>query len=119
VKPATANPDHTPIRYDSVTIAVMVDCSWCGTPFAASGRRRYHSDACRQASYRARQTTAAEPPAPTATKPDATVYECPSCEQRYLGTRRCDLCNLFCRRVGPGGLCPHCDEPVAESDLRA
>lgn len=24
---------------------------------------------------------------------------------------------MFCRRVGIGGLCPHCDEPVAISDL--
>ena len=43
----------------------------------------------------------------------ATVYECPSCETRYLGEQRCPDCGIFCRRVGPGGPCPHCDEPVA------
>lgn len=50
-------------------------------------------------------------------RPQATVYECPSCEQRYLGLRRCGDCNLFCRRVGPGGLCPHFDGFVAHSHL--
>jgi hypothetical protein len=115
----TANPDPHPVRYDGVTMAGMANCAWCGVAFAASGRRRFHSDACRQANYRARQATVAEAPGPTAPRPDATVYQCPSCDQRYLGIRRCDDCNLFCRRVGPGGLCPNCDEPVAESDLRA
>ncbi len=46
-----------------------------------------------------------------------TVYECPDCETRYLDERRCPDCNLFCRRVDAGGNCPHCDEPVAVSDL--
>ena len=50
-------------------------------------------------------------------RPEGTVYECPSCEQRYLGVRRCEDCNLFCRRVGAGGLCPHCEGPVAHRDL--
>ena len=45
------------------------------------------------------------------------IYQCPECEQRYLNERRCPDCQLFCRRVGPGGLCPHCDEPVAVTDL--
>ncbi|HEX9506418.1 MAG TPA: M15 family metallopeptidase [Acidimicrobiia bacterium] len=46
-----------------------------------------------------------------------TVYACPNCETRYLGEQRCDECNTWCRRVGPGGLCPCCDEPVAVTDL--
>jgi predicted RNA-binding Zn-ribbon protein involved in translation (DUF1610 family) len=45
------------------------------------------------------------------------VYECPDCGERQAGTRRCQDCNLFMRRVGPGGSCPHCDEPVLVSDL--
>jgi hypothetical protein len=36
---------------------------------------------------------------------------------RFLGQQRCPDCGLFCRRIGPGGLCPHCDEPVALADL--
>jgi len=45
------------------------------------------------------------------------VYECPSCFNRSLGDQRCPDCNLFSQRIGPGGPCPHCDEPVAISDL--
>lgn len=94
----------------------MVSCGWCNATFAASGRRRFCSDACKQANWRAQRTNGA--PAPTvAGRPSNTIYECPSCEARYLGTRRCDECHLFCRRIGPGGLCPHCDEPVAHADL--
>jgi hypothetical protein len=47
------------------------------------------------------------------------VYECPDCGERQAGTRRCPDCNLFMRRVGPGGSCPHCDEPVLVADLLA
>lgn len=106
----------TPIRYDRRYDKEMAGCPWCGSGFVPSGRRRYCSNACRQASYRARCTAEATPATPVA-RPDAMVYECPSCEQRYLGLRRCEDCNLFCRRIGPGGLCPHCDEPVAHGDL--
>jgi hypothetical protein len=45
------------------------------------------------------------------------VYECPQCESRYLGEQRCDDCGVFCRRIGFGGTCPHCDEAVAVEDL--
>lgn len=34
-----------------------------------------------------------------------------------LGQQRCDDCGVFSRRVGPGGPCPHCNEPVALVDL--
>lgn len=47
----------------------------------------------------------------------AMVYECPECEVRYLDEQRCAECNTFCRRIGVGGHCPHCDEPVAIADL--
>jgi hypothetical protein len=95
----------------------MAECAWCRTPFVASGRRRFHSDACRQASYRARHAQPTGRPDPKEVRPDTTVYECPGCAARYLGTHRCQDCNLFCRRVGPGGLCPNCEEPVAHQDL--
>ena len=61
-----------------VTIALqysMASCAWCGSEFAASGRRIFCSGACRQASYRARLATG--PPRGPAAKP-AIVYECPS-----------------------------------------
>jgi hypothetical protein len=57
------------------------------------------------------------PPAPPCTEHLAVVYECPDCEARYLDERRCPDCQLFCRRVDRGGPYPHCDEPVALSDL--
>jgi len=47
----------------------------------------------------------------------SVIYECPECETRYVEERRCPDCNLFTRRIGPGGTCPHCDEPVAQIDL--
>jgi len=36
---------------------------------------------------------------------------------RYIDERRCPGCNLFCRRIGTGGTCPHCDELVAQTEL--
>jgi len=45
------------------------------------------------------------------------IYECTTCETRYVGERRCPDCNLFNRRVGHGGPCPHCDELLAIDDL--
>jgi hypothetical protein len=100
-----------------VTIDVTMRCPLCGSPFHPSGRRRYCSDACRQAAWRHRRDA---PPTPTnpISKP-AIVYECPTCDARYLGEQRCPDCNTFCRRLGPGGRCPHCDEAVAISDLTA
>ena len=37
-------------------------------------------------------------------------------EQRQ-GQQRCADCNTWCHRVGPGGVCPCCDEPVALADV--
>lgn len=45
------------------------------------------------------------------------IYECPECETRYLGDRRCPDCHLFTRRAGTGGYCPHRDELVTIADL--
>lgn len=44
------------------------------------------------------------------------VYECPSCEERVT-ERRCPECNMFCRRLGPGGGCPGCGEMVLVTEL--
>jgi hypothetical protein len=46
------------------------------------------------------------------------VYEFPGCEER-MTERRCGECNLFARRLGPGGGCPSCGEIVLASELEA
>jgi MYND finger len=102
----------SPLRNDGVTIA----CPRCGQVFAPSGRQRYCSAACRQAVWRQRHPTPL-PPLPSRTPRRVSIYECPECSTRYLGEQRCPDCQQFCRRIGPGGLCPHCDEPVALADL--
>ena len=67
-------------------------------------------------------TTAASPPsslsrpAPPGPGQMPKIYECPECGERQL-QRRCPDCNLLTRRLGHGGLCPHCDEPVTLTDL--
>jgi hypothetical protein len=105
-------------------------CPACAGPLP-SARARYCSPACKQRAYRHRHRDAtAPPPPPTATATTATtarqrhestvahtVYECPSCGERFLGERRCPDCHLFCRSLGPGGRCPHCEEPVLLADL--
>ena len=108
-----------PWRNDSVTIAdstLRVPCRVCQQSFAPSGRRRYCSDRCRQAAWRQRQPVAEFPPPPP-TRRGTTIYACGSCDRRFLGEQWCSDCQRPCRRIGPGGLCPHCDEPVALSDL--
>ena len=98
-----------------VTIDVTMRCLTCGATFTASGRRRYCSDACRQAAWRQRQPTLTQSAKP-AQRAD-TVYQCPHCDARYLNEQRCSDCNTFCHRLGPGAPCPHCDEPVTIADL--
>lgn len=89
-----------------------------------SRRARYCSDACKQRAYRRRQAGDTAPIAtrvagllPPQGEVAQTVYACGACDQRFLGERRCDDCNRFCRRLGPGGECPHCEEPVLLAEL--
>ncbi len=106
-----------PRRDDSVTIRT---CPACGKPVTPSGRRRWCSDACKQAAYRRRATPPAPAPAlPASRRPKrpVTVYECGQCGLRALGHQRCDDCGTFMSAVGTGGLCPGCDEPVAIREL--
>lgn len=129
---------HSPSRNDDVTMAdggcrAAPACPVCGVAFPPAGRRRFCSDACRQAAFRHRHASGPAgptsavlrsvagrmPPTPAlaAHPKHATVYECPVCGNRLLGEQRCPECNVFCRRIGPGGSCPHCDEPVAVAAL--
>ena len=93
-------------------------CAGCGRALPG-GRadRRYCSSACRQRAHRARQARLAPGVGQHALPGAQAVYECPRCQERLIGERRCPECNVFCRRLEPGGSCPHCAEPVAIADL--
>ena len=112
---------RTPSRNDDRN-DTAARCPACGQPFTPSGRRRWCSDACRQAAWRRRHpapgpaAAAGLPAAPPAAS-QGTIYQCPECDQRHIGQQYCDDCATFCRRIGPGGPCPHCDEPVSVNDL--
>ena len=43
----------------------------------------------------------------------------PKCELRLLGTQRCPDCGSFMTKLGLGGLCSNCDEPVTFDELLA
>ncbi|MDQ6839825.1 MAG: hypothetical protein M3137_16240 [Actinomycetota bacterium] len=95
---------------DSATAAA---CPVCAASFERAGRQRFCSVACRQSAWRSKRSA---PIQPVVAKSD-TVYACPDCDARYLGEQRCDACNTWCRRLGPGSLCPCCDEPISISEL--
>jgi rubrerythrin len=107
----------TPSCHDAVTTA----CPICQRPFTPVGRQRYCSDACRAAAYRRRR----DANRPTLHIPNGrrrrpiTVYECDDCGFRALGDQRCPDCSTFMRKIGLGGDCPHCGEPVAVPELLA
>ena len=94
-------------------VSVTASCGLCGEVLPAGRTRSWCSASCRQAAWRRRQ---AAPRPALAAKVD-TVYECPDCETRYLGEQRCPECNRWCRKLGAGAPCPHCEEFVAVSDL--
>ena len=99
----------SPVRDDAATTT----CPMCARAFEPEGRQRFCSTGCRQTAWRQQRSA---PIQPVVARAD-TVYECPDCAARYLGEQRCDDCNTWSRRIGPGGLCPCCDEPIAISDL--
>ena len=107
-------PSHNDARNDRGPRA----CPVCQHPFQPRGRQQVCSAACRQALWRLRHPPL-PPSVPDRSSRSDTIYECPSCDARYLGEQRCADCGVFCRRVGPGGPCPHCGEPVAVADLVA
>jgi hypothetical protein len=105
----------SPSRHDGVTLT----CPVCQATFAPSGRRAYCGDTCRAAAYRRRRDAGTAPttvPPPRPRRP-VTIYECGSCGHRALGEQRCESCSTFMRRVGTGGCCPACDEPITIAEL--
>lgn len=124
IRPAS----QTPFRDVSVTAQMTQDalrrtCPICGTR-PESPRAKFCSHRCQMVAFRRRQghqQLARELAAHNLTKParEHVVYECPECEARYLGEQRCDQCNRFCRRLGPGGNCPGCSDIITVDELLA
>ncbi len=113
--PRHHEPALAPSRDDTATMT----CPICRAQFTATGRQTYCGSPCRKTAFRRRHQqplTAITIPAARPRR-DVTVYECPNCEERLLGQQRCQTCSVFTRRVGIGGPCPHCDQPVAVDDL--
>jgi predicted RNA-binding Zn-ribbon protein involved in translation (DUF1610 family) len=94
-------------------------CPVCQRSFTPAGRQAYCTTACRKTAFRRRhQQTGPAITVPTARpRREITIYECPNCGDRLLGEQRCEECHTFTRRIGIGGACPTCDDPVAISDL--
>jgi len=96
-------------------------CPVCWTPFTRVGRQRYCTDTCRKTAWTRRHTTTEAVTEPVVPQPirrrDITIHACPTCETRYHDEQWRHDCNQPCTRVGLGGLCPHCAEPVPISDL--
>ena len=94
-------------------------CPVCQQSFTPIGRQKYCSNACRAAAYRRRRDD--RPPIPPLPKAQprrpVTVYECPKCGTRQLGTQRCEDCATFTTRIGHGGICPNCEHPVTFEEL--
>jgi len=117
------SPDSTDAQ-GTIDVRDSRSCPVCQATLP-SCRARYCSDACKQRAYRLRQTDTSPLDLDALTADlrarqvliTRTVYECPSCEARFLGDQRCPDCHVFCRRLGLGGLCPHCDDPVTLAEL--
>ena len=107
-----------PARNDAGT---RRQCPVCWASFTPAGTQIFCSTVCRKTAWRRRHQDHDRPaPAPApAGRPrrDVTVYQCDDCDQRSVGEQWCPDCNRPCRRVGLGGRCPGCDEPVAIADL--
>jgi len=114
-EPAGPGPGRSPSRDDPGTTG----CPVCLRSFTPIGRQVFCSTACRKTAFRRRHQQPGAAVTVPAGRPrrEFTVYECPDCGERLLGEQRCESCRTFTRRVGTGGPCPHCDQPVAIQDL--
>ena len=100
-------------------------CPMCDRTFPVQGRGVYCGPTCRQRAFRLCHRQANQPRLTrlidrlrqTQRLIQQTVYECPSCTERFLGERRCGDCNRMCRNVGLGGECSSCAEILTIADL--
>ena len=94
-----------------------LSCPGCQHLFSPVGRQKHCCEACRVAVYRrSREATHVPDVAPRSRQPIA-VYACERCGARAIGERRCEECRSAMRRVGLGGCCPCCAEPIALDEL--
>ena len=127
---ATSHPADASVRYGSrygsalPTARSEPRCLVCTTSLP-SRRARYCSVACKHHAYRLRQIDL------TATDADLlatelkrlgelvahTIYECPDCGERFVAEQRCPDCHCCCRKLGLGGCCPDCQQPVLLAEL--
>lgn len=112
--PGTAQ-RRTPLCHDSVTM----NCPVCQRLFVPAGRQKYCGEGCRARAYRRRRDAGRAPVVVPKARPrkPVTVYACDDCGARAVGEQRCDDCGTFMRRVGIGGACPNCDEPISLNEL--
>lgn len=110
-------------RYGNAPLATHESaCPVCGQP-RPSSRAQYCSEACKQRAYRlrhARPVNAAGLAGELRRRGQLTartIYECPACQERFLGQQRCDTCNRFCRSLGIGGACSDCDRLILLDEL--
>jgi hypothetical protein len=122
---AASKPTRYGSRYPSSALTdVARACPLCDAPLSSS-RATYCSAACKQLAFRLRRRRPTIPDVSivrTQLKRKRllvahTIYECPSCQERYLGDRRCPSCQLFCRALGVGGQCPECDHAILLAEL--
>ena len=106
-------PPHNDTRNDTTAA-----CPVCSTPFTRTGRRRYCTDACRQAAWRHRTCHPPRTVPPPLSRPrrDGTIYHGPGCQARYHSEQWCPDCTRPCRRLGPGGHCA-CGELLTIDEL--
>lgn len=117
-------PRSTPVRDASRDGSERPRCPICSNPLPSS-RAHFCSAACRQRAFRLRHTNRSVSDAGHLREilrrrralVTQTVYVCPSCDERFVGLRRCPECRLFCRALGLGGTCPECDQVILLADL--
>jgi hypothetical protein len=116
--------DQNPMRDVWREGSAVAGCRLCGQPLP-SPKARYCSRACQQRAYRLRHTPAPRLDGPAFRRElsrrqllaASTLYECPSCQERFLGQRRCPDCHRFCRALGLAARCPDCEMPILLNDL--
>ena len=100
---------------DSVTIT----CPVCQRPFTPQGKRRWCSEGCRVAAWRRRRQQAG----PAITLPPArprrpiTVTSATAAPPAPWDSNAATNAAPSCAKLQLGGPCPHCDEPVAVTEL--